>query len=71
MTFFVLASVLILTAVLAPWFGVDSRGLTDRPGGPPDVLPEPPERHRRPVATPPARTSHPSARPGTGPVATR
>jgi hypothetical protein len=37
----ILLLVLLATALLAPWFGVDSRGLTDRSGGPPDILPGP------------------------------
>jgi len=44
MTFFVVIAALILIAVLAPRYGVDSRRLTDRAGGPPDVLTDPPER---------------------------
>ena len=44
MTFFVVIAVLILIAVLAPRYGADSRRLTDRAGGPPDLLTDPPER---------------------------
>jgi hypothetical protein len=46
MTFFVAALALVLIAVLAPRFGADSRRLTDRAGGPPDVLNHPSDRHR-------------------------
>ena len=44
MTFFVVITALLLIAVLAPRYGADSRRLTDRAGGPPDFLTDPPER---------------------------
>jgi hypothetical protein len=38
----ILVMVLLITiAVSAPWFGADSRGLTDRVGRAPDVMPDP------------------------------
>ncbi|HEX2810558.1 MAG TPA: hypothetical protein VHN80_30720 [Kineosporiaceae bacterium] len=41
MAFIVLLIVMIALAALAPRYGVDSRRLTDRVGGPPDLLPDP------------------------------
>jgi hypothetical protein len=52
MTSLLVIAAIVVLAFFAPWFGADSRGLTDRAGGPPDVLPDPPERHSRPAAPP-------------------
>jgi hypothetical protein len=47
MTLIVLILAMIALAVLAPRYGVDSRRVTDRVGGPPDLLPDPPPPDRR------------------------
>jgi hypothetical protein len=42
MTLLLVLLFVVLLAVLAPRYGVDSRGLTDREGGPPDLFHEVP-----------------------------
>jgi hypothetical protein len=45
MTLALVLLLVIAVAALAPGYGADSRGLTDRGGGPPDLLPDDGDRH--------------------------